>query len=91
MDEMCKDSLAPEILQMEVFFLSSTHFQKKDQREQMRWELTSGEHLVPIPFKQTAGAGFPGPGPVKLSVSPRMETAQTSLGNLFLCTTSLEV
>lgn len=28
---------------------------------------------------------------VELSVSPRMETAQTSLGNLFLCTTNLRV
>lgn len=40
---------------------------------------------------EIAGAGFPRPGPVELSMSPRMETAQTSLRNLFLCTTSLSV
>lgn len=90
MNEKYKDSLAPEILQKEVFpFFHSFSEKGSERTDEMRTDLwrTSGPSAVQA---EIAGAGFPRPGPVELSMSPRMETAQTSLGNLFLCTTSLK-
>lgn len=74
---MYKDSLAPDILQKEVFPFFHQFSEKGSERtDEMGTDLwrTSG----PKPAQAgTAGAGFPGPGPVELSVSPRVETAQT--------------
>lgn len=84
---MDKDSLAPEILQKEVFpFFHSFSEEGSERTDEVGTDLWRTSAPNPVQA-ETAGAGFSGPGPVELAVSPRMEITQTSLGNLFLCTT----
>lgn len=70
------------------FFFRS--FSEKGSERTDELETDLGRASGPNPIQaETAGAGFPEPGPVELSKSLRMKTAQTSLGNLFLCTPAL--